>query len=440
MKIAFVSSEIYAGRLQQMVAGAFDHLEITDLTYDTYTDAAEVVRARQGEFDGVLFSGSLAYYDCKRRVPEEVPWQLTQHMSSHLATILSNSLRQGFDISSISVDNMPVRQVRSAYQEIGVNPQEVTIYSRHRTATDVLSRGSEEQLEFHRRNYYEHRVTCCFTSTLRCYRALKEQGIPVVFLENSYDSFRHALYALYTRISERSNASSQIVVTIAELAPPHEQSVIAGDRVQYARCLAAMTEKVYAFAERTSALVAANGADQFVLVSTKEDFAKASWDFSGFTLFSELSADLLATTNLGVGYGRSAAGAQANAKRALRLARRKGGNFVCAVSGDGRPLLVSSYLNGPQETAVNVDEKIARLARLAGLSIGKMQRLYRAVSGDEQTAFTSAEIAVRSGLSPRSTDRALMRLENARLARVSGVRSGGTAGRPGRLWSFSFSV
>ena len=106
----------------------------------------------------------------------------------------------------------------------------------------------------------------------------------------------------------------------------------------------------------------------------------------------------------------------------------------------GLNVLCVNNVNVKGEAELLIEDYLPRLARLAGLSIGKMQRLYRAVSGDEQTAFTSAEIAVRSGLSPRSTDRALMRLENARLARVSGVRSGGTAGRPGRLWSFSFSV
>jgi hypothetical protein len=194
-----------------------------------------------------------------------------------------------------------------------------------------------------------------------------------------------------------------------------------------------MSEKIYAFAERLQAIVMETSFNQFLVISTRTAFDRETMDFREFDLFEQVNSDMLNTTYFGIGLGKTAVDAKKHAFGALERAKSRGRNTACLVAANAETISVVSYIGRRSAGAAPTDDKIARLARQAGVSTRWMLQMCHAVDSSKKTTFTSSELAVMLGVSKRNMDRIILKLEQASLARVLGCKLDGAPGRPSRM-------
>lgn len=440
MNIAFVSSSVYPDIVKKVVDEEFSYLNVTYLTYKDHTEIAGVLDERQKDFDAVLFSGLLAYHHCCAHCRRKVPWMVVRSLSSHMASTLRKADAEGYDISRVSVDSISLKEVKNAFAELGESVRDDSVFCLEPTTDDFLNLDySENVTAFHVACVEKNGVTCCLTSALKSYEKLRAMGIPTVFIEASFDTFRRAFYELYLQVSEGQNRQSQIVVIAAEMQMPGEDSIVAVDDLNFVKSRLRMAEKVYSFASRLQGIVSETACNQYLIIAAKSDFSAATQDFNQFELFEELSSDVLTNTHLGIGMGKTASQARQHAHAALERARLRGNDTACLVDSLGETVLFTSFRKTDDRDKYLEDEKIVRLARRSKISVRRMYQLYDVFKKSKKASFTSQELSELLGISKRNMDRLLSRLEAAELVRVVGMKSGDGFGRPSRLIQLSLS-
>lgn len=441
MKIGFVSSEKYPETIHRLADTEFPYIDILYLTYEDYTKVPRILEERQLECDAILFSGYLAYYYSRANCPQKIPWMVVQSQSSSLASALRTAIEQGYDIHSLCICSLREHDFQSACREIGVDPQKVTLYQTFPSPNDYAEPDYNQKVyRFYRRHLDDRNVSCCITSNLYAFRRLTSEGVPIIFMETSFDTFRQAFYSVYRQLIDPSNQQAQIVAVLVENDLPGDYSAVTRSEYQYMRRRLRVLEKIYAFANRLQGITSDAGFNQQMIVCTRNEFEAETKGFREFDLFREINRDIMGSCRFGVGYGITAIAAKQNACIALEHARVHGPNSACLVAASGKTVSLISYLDQPEKGLSGADGKLEALSKKSGISAKRLARLCEIIDDRKTRRFTSTELAALLGVSKRNMDRILLRLESACMARVVGKMTGGEAGRPKRIFELNFSV
>ena len=437
MKIGFVSSNMYLDIIHQMVETEFSHIDVMYFTYENYTDAPGLLEQHQSECDAVIFSGSLAYYYCRANFMQKVPWIAVKPHSSSLAMALREAIEKGYSLKRISVNLADVGLTNSACREVGVNPNDITIFNRNVDVSEYAEPDYSMRIyRYIRRQFEENGITCGLTANLWAYKRMLAEGYPVVFMRTSLDSFRAAFHEVYRRVLVGKDDKAQIVAVIVSGELPDDTSVMVQSDYTYMRRRLKMMEKVYEFSTRIQGVVCDESSNRYMIIAAKEDFEAETEGFKEFRVFKELNRNTLERYFVGVGYGVTAIAARKNARVALEQAKHNGSNSACLVSADGNVASLISYLTENDEGAGG--NKIDRMAARTGLSAELLRRLIKVMEKSDSNRFTSAELAVLLGSSKRNMDRMLLRLESAGIANMVGKVADGERGRPKRVFELNF--
>ena len=441
MKIGFVSSRKYAQMVRDLVESEFSYIDVITITYIDHTRLPEMLKVHQRECDALLFSGDLGYRYCRAYCPQEVPWVVVKPQSSTLANALRTALQRNYDISRISIDYSANSGIKSACRELGIEYKSMSPIVFDYTVTDYLSNTHNDQMyRFHRKNLNNHQATCCITSNLVSYNRLVSEGVPTVFMEISFDTFRQAFYNLYRQLTDKFNHQAQMVAIVIENDLPGEYSVINRDEYQYMSRRLAISKKVYLFASKLQGIVSEIGFNQYLIISTRNDFDHETQEFKEFDLFEEINNDVLNNYAFGIGYGLTAIASKKNAYTALERAKSYGRNSACLVASGGETLSIVSYIK--QKNKVNhsgSNEKISDLSQESGISVARLIQIFELVEMRKSNCFTSTQLAELLGISKRSMDRIIVKLESASLAKIIGQRSEASCGRPSRIIELQLS-
>ena len=273
MKIGFVSSEKYPKTIHRLADTEFPYIDILYLTYEDYTKVPQILEERQLECDAILFSGYLAYYYSRANCPQKVPWMVVQSQSSSLASALRTALEQGYDIHSLCICSLREYDFQSACREIGIDPQKITLYQTFPNPNDYAEPNDNQKVyRFYRRHLDDKNVSCCITSNLYAFQRLTSEGVPIIFMETSFDTFRQAFYSVYRQLVDPSNQQAQIVAVLVENDLPGDYSAVTRSEYQYMRRRLRVLEKIYAFANRLQGITSDAGFNQQMIVCTRNEF------------------------------------------------------------------------------------------------------------------------------------------------------------------------
>lgn len=437
MTIGFVSSEIYVETIRRMVESEFNHIDVRFFTYKEYTQAPGLLEQHQDECDAVLFSGSLAYYHCRANFTQKVPWVVVKPQSSSLAMALKEAVDKGYDLKRMCVNASNENLVRSACNELGIEPEKVYAYNHSGDSGEFVDTDYNIRVyRFFRRQLEENGATCFVTANLWVYRRMSADGYPVVFMKTSLDSFRAAFHETYRRALGGVEGMAQIVAIIVGSDLPEDYSSSVQSEYMHMRRKLRTLERVYTFAAQIQGIVCDETGNRQMIITAREDFEAETSGFREFKLFRDLNSNTLENYFVGVGYGITAVGARKNARVALEQAKNNGSNSACLVAADGSVVSLISYLNESDEGEGG--NKIDRLAARTGLSPALLQRFIKAIESSGKNDFTSAELASLLGVSKRNMDRMLLRIESAGLATMIGKVVDGERGRPKRVFELNF--
>ncbi len=434
MKIGFVSSQKYPQMIKDLVDAEFSYIDVIFITYTDHTKLPEMLKAHQHECDALLFSGDLGYLYCRTHCHQTVPWVVVKPQSSTLANAIRAALQRHYDITRISIDYSANSNLKSACRELGVEYKSMSPIMYDSNPSDYLSSEHNEQIyRFHKKNLAKSQATCCITSNLVSYNRLVADGAPVIFMEISFDTFRQAFYNLYKQLTDKFNHQAQMVAIVVENDLPKEYSVVNRNEYQYMSRRLLISKKVYVFAYKLQGIVNEIGFNQYLIISTRNDFDNETRNFKEYNLFEEINSNAMNNYTFGIGYGLTAIAAKQNAYTALERAKSYGRNNACLVAAGGETVSIVSYIKHKGAAVSRLDEKAESLAQECGISISRLMQIYEIVEESKTNRFTSAQMANLLGISKRSMDRIIVKMESAALVKIIGQRSEQSLGRPSRI-------
>jgi hypothetical protein len=378
--------------------------------YRHEAQAPAIVREHTWAVQAWLFTGVVAYTIARDEEVLTRPTTFVDYTGATLLRALVRLLRDGYDVTRLSIDTVTNADVTATYREAGLPVEHV------RTLPYRSGLSSSDVVAFHRRKLQEGvGTTAAVTCLSSAHEALRGE-MAVLRLAPSPHSVRVALRQLLLHANSQAQEDAQIALGLVELDPTHGTPSDHTDGL------------LREAAPLGGSLAVATGGEH-LLVTTRGPLAEVTGNFTALPMLRRL-ADRHRVVRVGFGLGRSAAEAESLARRALARARRLGDvAAVLALRGD-TDLVLESTTPPPQPGVAS----LAVLSQRVGLSVPTLQRLRGVRDYAGAQPLTTREVATQLGVQQRTARRMLHRLELAGLAERIGNLTSGASGRPLTLY------
>lgn len=388
-------------------------VKVSRFDYRHEAQAPTIVREYADTVEAWLFTGAVPYTLAREADVLTRPATFADYNGATLLRALVRLMRDGYDVTRLSIDTVAQADVSATYAEAGLPLVNVHTlpYSNGLAPADVIS--------FHRRKHRGSLGTTAAVTCLSSAHAALRGEMKVIRLAPAPHSVRVALRQLILHADNQVQEDAQIALGLVELDGPGSVSGSLG-RPQ---------EALFREAAALGGSVATFTGGVHLLVTTRGPLADVTGNFTTLPMLRRL-ADRHSVVRIGFGLGRSAAEAESLARRALGRARRLS-NVAAVLSLRGDTDLVLESV-GPEPMPGRGN--LAVLSQRVGLSVPTLERLRTVRDYVGSAPLTTREVASRLGIQQRTARRMLHRLELAGLAERTGNLTSGSCGRPLTLY------
>lgn len=426
MKIGVIGPSITVNIIKNVAQRDLPDVQFVYHCSEFYEQAGEMAAAFQAqrEVDAILFTGPTNFAYARKRVSPTIPWSYLPHSrTAALQALLEAMAVHGSDLKAISVDRYEPELMRQVLERAGIQGTQIL-----RAPCDFEEPGYEKKLqEFHRGCYLRGEVSACFTSMEHIMEPLVAEGIPCVRIYPAEEIVQEQVYHLQILdLSARENQGKLAVIAIRfDYTFDSEQDLFIREweKMQYQN---EFREQVYAAAQRMEAAVFGDGLDHFFILTTRSMLMNAflkSKEHWKLLRFGQRSPEFRVW--MGIGIGSAMLVAKSRATMALNHAVKEHSGTSFLAEGEDQSLTPLDTGAPPQEQAA---EFFARKIQVSMETLDKIRQCLRS-HGD---TLTSDQLAQGMGITTRSVNRIISRLEEAGCVTVVGKHSTGK-GRPARV-------
>jgi DNA-binding transcriptional ArsR family regulator len=388
--------------LVEQVAGRdFPHLEVRGSTYRNESEAVELVRDHSADVDAWLFTGVIPYTLAAQAGVLDRPATYITYTGATLYRLMVGLLSSGRTIDAISIDTLDRDQVVEAFRDAALPVDGVRVME-YRAGHDAARFA-----EFHRATA---RTAAAGSVAITCVRSVYDEicgEMEAIRLAPAIASVRSALQTITLASIGRVSADAQVVLGFIDVSDPDPE--LADDITALAGSLFTLQE------------------GRYLLVTTRGVLEETTNQFQHLPLLTQLSRRHL-WAHVGLGVGRSAAEAEALARRALARSRASGPFSAVVSLGNGGDVMLAEA--DPDEVDPGEPVPLAVAARRSGLSRHTLDRLKGVLDRHGDEGITVGDVAEALDIEARSARRTLKRLERAGVAQPIGRVLAGTTGRP----------
>ena len=433
MKVGIIGPSQIVAKTRGIIQKDFPQIEPVEYIYSIYSETPDILKYHQLEVDALLFTGKTPYTLAGKSIKPTVPWEYVPRSGSSLMRVLLYAkLWTDYDIRNISFDTYDQDLLHEAYAEIGIPVDQLKIFI------------AEEQLpsvdyqthicEFHKRNYFEHRVSCCITALQGAYDELRSCSIPCLLLEPTANIIRETLYKLQLKYLVKVSQQSQLAAICIQIDAPSELSLLADNDYQAALNRTKVSEQIYLFAQRIQAAVIETGDRNYLLFTTMQLLENETNRLKTIDLLHAVQANTSSTISVGIGYGKTANEAKCGANRGMLHAGKKGGNLAFIVY-NGKKIIgpLANVAHQKEAPIPSVDEKFLRISEKVGVSVNTVFKLHCIAAQHGKNEFTIKELAPLFGVTTRTMNRIIEKFEAQGYSKIIGKRVMGNSGRPSRI-------
>ena len=431
MKIGVIGPESTVNVIRRVAEKDLPDIQFVYRCSEFFEQSADSALMMQVErdVDAILFTGPTNYAYARKRVTPTVPWSFLPHnRTSALQAFLEATSIYGSDLKSISVDRYDPDLLRNVLESGGIHGTRII-----RAPFDYEEPGFEKKLQdFHRECYLKGEVSVCFTSMEHIYEPLCAEGIPCIRIYPSEEVVQEQVHHLQILdISARENQGRHAVIAIKFdyiFDDIQDLAIREWEKMQYQN---EFKERVYAAAQRLEAAVFNEGFDHYFITTSRSmlmnSFLK-NGEHSRFLQLTRRSPEYKVW--MGIGIGTTMLEAKSRAAMALNHSRADltGGFYMVENENSSVEAL-------PVEESVPLDQTFAFFAKKVQISTDTLEKIRRVLKqhGD---ILTSEELAEHLGITSRSVNRIIARLEEEGCVTIVGKRSTGK-GRPARVMKIS---
>lgn len=372
------------------------------LDYDHESQAPGLVEAHAVTVEAWLFTSVVPFSLAQEADVLTRPAAFVDYNGATLLQATVRLLREGHDVTRMSVDTVSAADVTATLTEAGVPADAVRVLP-HRAGM-----STDDVVAFHRRARKGAGATVAVTCLRSAYEALRDD-MPTLHLAPSSHSIRAALRQVLLAADSQAQEDAQIALGLAEVSG--EDEGLLKEAAALGGTLARYTGGTH------------------LLVTTRGPLHDVTSGFACLPMLRRL-ADRHETVRVGFGLGRSAAEGENLARRALARARRIGSvAAVLSLRGDLDIVLESTAPPMPRgETNLTI------ISQRVGLSVHTLERLREVQAKTGIQPLTTRDVAEQLGVKQRTARRMMHRMELAGLAERIGNLSSGASGRPRTLY------
>ncbi|MGW1682027.1 hypothetical protein [Saccharopolyspora sp. NPDC002376] len=409
--------------VEGMLATGSSHLDglagvrLIGAAYESEDDVGPQVKQIADAADALLFVGQWPMDLARHAVDIPIPCTAVPLSgSSLLAVLLRAQRREGVDITRISIDSLPRKEVRQALADAGMPAKNVMI-KEYRSPQTVST-----FLDWHVSAYKKGRTTAAFTTIGSVARGLQEQQVPVFRVLPSAASIRTATSSAALMAVWQRAARTRTAFMLLRISGATRIDREVTETVRLALHLALVEA---ATTLRGVVLPRWDGVS-FALLTTAEDFAHASEYFSRAPLVDAIRHEVGVDLHVGVGFGTTVAEAQACAEQGLQVLTDRGTvRGAAIVDTDGGTVLLEQGASSVVAARPAVDETFGTLVRAVAAQQG---------DGGGKLVVHSEQVADILGINIRTARRLLANYVRQGVAWPvpSGTQTG--RGRPRRMY------
>lgn len=439
MKLGIVGPALIVDKIRSLINKEFPSIHPTAYLYTVFTETPKLIQDQQQTLDAILFAGETLLAYTEHSVKPLIPWDfIPRSTSSLLQVLLKIALSNKYSIYRISSDLYDQDQLAEVYQELGVSQNQIQIFTVNKSPFE------EDYIHyvctFHEQQYRNHQATCCITALYNVYEKLTAKNIPCFCVEPSVNIIRHTLNKLQLHHLMQLSQETQLVVLAIRIDAPSEYSVFFENEYQYNIEKSNVSKQIFLFAKRLQAAVVETGRQEFLLFSTKKALEDATAKLENIVLLEMVKKNTASTVSIGIGYGPTAQEAKYCANFGMEKAGRLGGDTAFIVYNHDK--IIGPIQQGSTKWQVTsdtkVDQRLLTVAEKSGISLNIVFELYSIVKREGRTRFTAAELASLSGVTIRTANRLLRKLETHGFCFEVGKRVMTQAGRPSRIIELCF--
>lgn len=435
MKVALLAPDSIASKVEPIVKTQMDSIELKIYTYNDYIEVLDILNKIQSKYDGIMFAGIISYYLAKQNIKEEVMWEYFQLHESSLLNALFQAQYFNENIKDLSIDTYSKSNLKQIFDMVGVNLNDTNI-KLYELNLENYRNLNEEALEFHKKNLKENKNVCIVTALSKVNNELKNMNIKNYMAIPTESVIMDSFERLYLKYTAKVNKNSQLVSMFIEIDLPSEYSLISKNEYYYIREKNKVSDIVYEFGRDIEATIVEVSFNTYLLFTTKEIIERKTNNFKEISILDWISQKSLHIVSIGIGYGKTAIEAKYNSNIAMIKAKKYDENTAYVVYEDG--ISVGPINNVKRKKKEKIDEKILEIATKTNLNINKILKIYNVVDKYKIDCFTTSELSKYCGISIRSTNRMLNRLEECNYIDIVGKQFPDGAGRPKRIMKFKF--
>jgi hypothetical protein len=367
------------------------------LPYRHETEAVSLVTS--AEVDAFLFTGVVPYTIALEAGVLDRPAMYVSYDGATLLRALVELLRLGHNVTQFSIDTLRRAEVLETLIEAKLPTDQIHVlpYRPGLTSDDIVA--------FHRAAREKHDTKVAISCLGSAFHLL-ENEMPSVRLAPSRYSIRSTLQALVLTTTGQHVGDAQVVLGVIDVPSPDEG--LAADLITLGGSLATLAD------------------GRYLVVTTRGLLEQATEQFTRLPLLDLLAARH-PTAYIGFGVGRTAAEAEALARRATSRAASIGTVAgVISMSDDVEIVIEPSTA---EATPARGPESLPLLARRVGLNTQTLARM-RELTATLPNGLTTQDVADHLAVQLRTARRVLKRLERAGLAAPTGTQQHGQTGRP----------
>lgn len=389
------------------VGGRAGSARLLPLPYRHEDETTEVVTDARSRTDALLFTGVVPYTLAEAAGALDRPAMYVPYNGATLLRALVELLRLGHDVSRVSIDTLRRDEVLETMTEAKLPTDRVRVLPYRPGLT------SEDIVDFHLEARDAKKTRVAITCLGSAFHVL-EQHTHAVRLAPSRHSILATLQALVLATAGQHSGDAQVVLGIVDLP---RAGADADTDARLSEDIRVLGGSLAELPDGRRLVVTTRG----VLETVTEQFTRIP--------FLEGLAARHGTAHLGFGLGRTAAEAEALARRAVNRARSAGAAAGVVSMADDVDIVITpdpsveTDLAGPPESP-------ALLARRVGLHPQTLDRLRELAAKEGEAGITAHGVAEHLSVQQRTARRILKRLERAGIAVPTGSRQEGQTGRP----------
>jgi len=389
--------------------------------YENETDAHTQAMRIASRVDVCLFAGPLPY-DVALGQGLPVPATYVPVGGSALySALLRATLEKTFDPERITIDSVRPEEVRSAYQEVGLDASRVQVLPY------VNPTSAQDFLDFHRQKYESGASSGALTTVPTVAAALLQSGIPSLKMQPTAATLLHALNTAALRGSGARLEESRIVMMVVRIPSGVVPEHTGPSNYWYQELKLSLQRELLKQARVMDATVLPRDERSFLIITTMGSLTVASDDLTVAPFVGTISAELAMDIEVGIGLGRSTREAEFNAETAVDKAAASSGQVA--------------YLVGPRETVLSLPaERAAKIPRRPAATahdpkaVETLRQLASKLEAktDSDLIVDAERVASLLGITLRTARRSLSALVDAGLAWPMPPARSSKAGRPRR--------